>query len=193
MRLYINLAGQTQPLVVGGAQEFVDTEDFIVAMKKFAKPCGNVDNMFIDFENTQIPIAHVSEIRVLAQMAAAYQNACLAQNLSSQKDLYRNTYTSSECLNIDDNNISRSNEMQDTNKDTNKDTKKYSTIKVKKSCIKKSRSPEQESANNKNLLGTWDEEMHGERLVYDANYEMNEDLVPWLMNPGAWEEKYGLY
>ena len=88
MRVYTKCGSLTQPLLVGRAQEFVDTEDFILVMKKFVKPCGNVDNMFIDFENTQIPVSNVSEIRVIAQMAAAYQNACLAQNLSNQRDLY---------------------------------------------------------------------------------------------------------
>jgi hypothetical protein len=40
---------------------------------------------------------------------------------------------------------------------------------------------------------SWDEDVHGERVVYDTTYEMNENLVPWLMRPGEWEDKYGLY
>jgi hypothetical protein len=40
---------------------------------------------------------------------------------------------------------------------------------------------------------SWDEEIHGDRLVFDANYEMNENLVPWLMRPNEWEDKYGCY
>jgi hypothetical protein len=185
MLLYTYNGRQTQPLVVGGAQEFVDTEDFILAMKKFAKHSGNVDNMFIDFENTHIPVAHASEFRVIAQMAAAYQNACLAQNLSSQKDLYHNTYESREC--IDD--------IDSCRNDSIDNKQEYSTVKVKKSFIKnkKSKYPAHESSKTKKSDATWDEEMHGEQVVYDVNYEMNEDLVPWLMNPGAWEEKYGLY
>ena len=39
----------------------------------------------------------------------------------------------------------------------------------------------------------WDEELHGERVVFDSTFEINEDLVPWLMNPENWEEKYGMY
>jgi len=38
----------------------------------------------------------------------------------------------------------------------------------------------------------WDEELNGERVVYDSSYEINEDLVPWKMEKD-WEEKYGLY
>jgi hypothetical protein len=38
----------------------------------------------------------------------------------------------------------------------------------------------------------WDEELKGDRRVYDASFEMNEDLVPWKTDKD-WEEKYGLY
>jgi hypothetical protein len=64
----------------------------MLAMTKYVKPGGNVHNMYVDFENTQIPLMHISEIRVLSQMAAAYHNACLAQNLSGEKDLYGMPY-----------------------------------------------------------------------------------------------------
>ena len=39
----------------------------------------------------------------------------------------------------------------------------------------------------------WDDELHGEQVVFDPTFEINEDLVPWVMNPEKWEEKYGLY
>jgi hypothetical protein len=35
----------------------------------------------------------MTEIRVLVQMAAGYHNACLAQNLAGEKDLYGMSYT----------------------------------------------------------------------------------------------------
>ena len=40
---------------------------------------------------------------------------------------------------------------------------------------------------------SWDEEVHGDRVIYDTTYEMNENLVPWLMRPTEWEDKYGFY
>jgi len=170
-----------QPLVVGGAQEFVDTEDFILVMKKFVKPCGNVHNMFIDFENTQIPVSNISEVRVIAQMAAAYQNACLAQNLSTQKDLYGNNYVSNACNDSGNTDTNIANDINEA---------QYTTVKHKKNFIKKSKKSEAQKALSNN---EWDEEMHGEQIVYDVNYELNENLVPWLMDPTAWEEKYGYY
>ena len=38
-------------------------------------------------------------------------------------------------------------------------------------------------------LSESDAEVHGEQVVYDATYEMNEDLVPWNMEHG---KKLGL-
>jgi hypothetical protein len=184
MRLYVRCGKLNQCLLVGDAQQFVDTEDFILVMKKFVKPCGNVDNMFIDFENTQIPVSNVSEIRVIAQMAAAYQNACLAQNLTDQRDLYGNNYG------LEESDSGKTNTNKNIVNDVNKAL--YTTVKHKKKFIKNkdTMSSEGKKTSDKN---TWDEEMHGEQIVYDVHYEMNEHLVPWLMDPTAWEEKYGLY
>lgn len=41
----------------------------------------------------------------------------------------------------------------------------------------------------------WDEELLGERLVFDDKYEMNEDLVPWKQERrNDWNiERWGLY
>lgn len=36
----------------------------------------------------------------------------------------------------------------------------------------------------------WDEELHGDQVVYDATYEQNEELVPWLMHKDA-DEVFG--
>ena len=44
----------------------------------------------------------------------------------------------------------------------------------------------------KQVEENWDEEVKGDRTVYDASFEMNEDLVPWKTDKD-WEEKYGLY
>ena len=87
MRLLVRKGTSQRPLFVGKTQEYVDTEDFICAMMQHAKPCGSINNVFVDFENTQILVSHVAEVRVVAQLAAAYYNATLAQNLSCQKDL----------------------------------------------------------------------------------------------------------
>lgn len=88
MRLFIRKGRSSHPVYVCSSQQFVDSEDYMFAMTKYVKPCGSVHNMYIDFENTNIPVTNVSEIRVLSQMAAAYHNASLAQNLAGERDLY---------------------------------------------------------------------------------------------------------
>jgi hypothetical protein len=37
-----------------------------------------------------------------------------------------------------------------------------------------------------------DEQVNGDRMVHDASFDMNKDLVPWKTNE-RWAEKFGLY
>jgi len=83
------------PVFVPEVQSFVDTEDVLKAMSQHIKPDGLIHNMFIEFENTNIPVYSQDECRIVAHMAAAYHNACLAKTLSSEKDLYGKSYTQS--------------------------------------------------------------------------------------------------
>jgi hypothetical protein len=105
-------------------------------------------------------------------MAAAYHNACLAKTLSSEKDLYGKSYTPSNNLDSED---------------------KLFWINQNETEKIKTNNSRNKNKTEKNSDTEWDEELHGERLVYDATFEMNANLVPWLMRPGDWEEKYGMY
>ena len=190
MRLLVKKGKLQRPLFVGKAQQYVDTEDFICAMMQHAKPGGAINNVFIDFENTQILVSNVAEVRVVAQMAAAYYNATLAQNLSCQKDLYGMPYTN-------------------TPTDATKSTPVAGAVECANKAVKSvtgpprtagrsgrnyhKHAPKQQQKPVQQQEPGWDEEMHGDRLVYDDTYEINEHLVPWLMNPDKWEERYGLY
>jgi len=176
------------------AQQFVDSEDFMIAMRKHVRSGGNVHNMYVEFENTQIPVTHISEIRVLSQMAAAYHNSCLAQNLSGEKDLYGKPYDTTKWPEIkteeEDNTWSEAVSFVT-------DRKKIHNFTTSKDKSKKSResreSGERRDKSQKSEQMEWDEDMHGERVVFDSTFEVNEHLVPWLMDPDNWEEKYGMY
>lgn len=199
MRLVVRKGTSQRPLFLGKTQEYVDTEDFICAMMQHAKPCGSINNVFVDFENTQILVSNVAEVRVVAQLAAAYYNATLAQNLSCQKDLYGTPYTQAETpsgalekpraptctpgasakqAGADAANVKCTVAISPS--------ARTAGLSGRNSHKKTYRRREQQNA-------VWDEEMHGDRIVYDNTYEINEHLVPWLMNPEQWEEKYGLY
>jgi hypothetical protein len=172
----------------------------MLAMTKHVKAGGNVHNMYVDFENTQIPVTHISEIRVLSQMAAAYHNACLAQNLATEKDLYGMPYDAAKWPEIETE--ERVAECSDIVADKGDDTvtDRSHDVKVKR----KQRADQSVRAIRSTALGPpqqqqkstethWDEELHGERLVFDSSFEINEHLVPWLMDPDNWTEKYGMY
>ena len=179
-------------LLISDTQSFVDTEDVLHAMYKHVRENGLVENMFIEFENTKIPICHESELRIVAHMATAYYNACLAKTLSSEKDLSGNSYTPHTSphtsphtpRNLD-------NKLDSEDKFFFPETNKTQTQKNKNR--NKKRLVQESNVSCEENTGVWDEEKQGDRLVYDASYQMNEDLVPWLMNPEEWQEKYGLY
>ena len=62
-------------------------------MHRFVLANGTVNNVYIEFENTKVPVSHVNEIRVVAQLASAYHNTVLESALKGEKDLYGNSYT----------------------------------------------------------------------------------------------------
>jgi hypothetical protein len=168
MRLFVRKGSSVVPVFVCATQTFVETEDFIQAMLKYAKPFGAIDNIYVDFENTKVPVSDVSEIRVLAQMTAAYYNASLAQNLAADKDLYGMSYTPEA--------------WPHTNTEE---------------CDIPMPLPSSVTERAKNVKcsvpNSWDDELHSDQVVFDPTFEINEDLVPWVVQPDKWEDKYGFY
>jgi hypothetical protein len=188
MKLYLKKNNIITPVFAGGAQEFVDCEDYMLAISKHVKPSGKIKHMFIEFENTKIPVTDKSEIRVLSQMAAAYHNACLAHNLQYERDLYGLLYSKQEIQQtLETPEITEKLEQSEKREENrgNRHTEKPKSYKPNVQKRKKDR----DSPSTKD----WAEELHGARLVYDENYQLNEALVPWLMDARAWEDKYGLY
>ena len=106
------------------------------------------------------------EIRIIAQLASSYHNAVVYANLKGEKDLYGNSYTPDEWP-----------EPQPISSDM-----PQTKIEVTRGNF----------AHNDLTGKHWDEELKGDRVVYDSSYELNEDLVPWKMDKD-WEERYGLY
>jgi len=157
MRVFVKDDALWKPLFASESY-FVDTETFMREMHRYVLPDGNVNHMYVDFENAKVPVSNVEEIRVVARLASAYQNSALETALKGEKDLYGKSYTANEW------------------------------VKPKPANVGKSKTPKPKKKNT----GEWDEEMLGEQTVYDASFEMNEDLVPWKTDKD-WEEKYGLY
>ena len=172
MRVFVKDQALWKPLFASDTS-FVDTEAFMREMHRFVLPDGKVNNMYIDFENTRVPVSHVDEIRVVARLASAYQNAVLESALKGEKDVYGNSYTQNEWVQP---------------KLARACKKNVPGAKGHKTKSSGSSTP----GIQKHTEEHWDEEMKGDRTVYDASFEMNEDLVPWKTDK-EWEEKYGLY
>lgn len=50
------------------------------------------------------------------------------------------------------------------------------------------------SDNSADETSSWDDEAHGDRLVYDASYELNSELTPWnLASQDETDEVFGFY
>jgi hypothetical protein len=176
MRVFVKENTLWKPLCVSNTS-FVDTDEFMKEMHRFVLANGTVNNVYIVFENTKVPVSHVNEIRVVAQLASAYHNTVLESALKGEKDLYGNSYTP---------NVWPAPQL------VRPDTAQTATeVPGKKNHkTKSSLSNRQRKENEKGEY--WDEELKGDRRVYDASFEMNEDLVPWKTDKD-WEEKYGLY
>lgn len=146
------------------SQTFCDTEDVLELLHGHARNNEVVDEMFIDFENMKIPICHPSEFRVIAQLAAAYNNSLIEQNLRYEKDLCGRPYTrlqpAPENTDATDATAAEPPGAQDGTA-----TKNSMTETPLQSA------PAQE----------WDEEMHGAQVVYDDTYEQHAELDPWVM------------
>jgi hypothetical protein len=65
MLLFTGNGNSRLPVWVPPIQAYVDTEDVLKAMSKHIQVTGLIDNMFIEFENTKIPICSQHECILL--------------------------------------------------------------------------------------------------------------------------------
>ena len=138
MRVFVKENTLWKPLCVSNTS-FVDTDEFLKEMHRFVLANGTVNNVYIVFENTKVPVSHVNGLS---------HNSSVQIRLRTDVPGKKNHKTKSSLSN------------------------------------------RQRKENEKGEY--WDEELKGDRRVYDASFEMNEDLVPWKTDKD-WEEKYGLY
>jgi len=133
-------------------------------MQEHVAADGLVDTLYIEFENMRIPVCHEAELRIVAQLAAAYNNAIIEQNIRCQKDLYSQPYS-------------------------------QATREVPEP-VSPASSPCQLTRELTHNLSTamdklWDEEMHGEQVVYDEHYEQNADIDPFMLVKTLRAAKFG--
>lgn len=134
----------------------------------------------IDFAGEYIPIETDAEIRIVSALVCSYHNACVRENLQDQT--YEPYIEDSE---------REEESIKDGEELTALDTQGWAVCVAKNYSVKRPKTHPDERSNQEN----WDEELLGERVVFDSSFEMNEDLVPWKQDRFShWgEEKWGMY
>ena len=161
MRIFLRLSNQALHL---SSQTFCETEDILELMEQYVKTNGLVDTLYVEYLNMKIPICDRNEFRIVAQMAAAYNNSIIEENLRCQRDLANEPY-------IYEAETKRKNEI-------------FSLMASEETL--------ETLEDSKAVLDTeWNEELHGVQVVYDKEYEQNEDLIPWLLFKEKRAQKFG--
>ena len=159
MPMGIPLGPKSYKPIVMSTQTFVMASDLLKQLKTHVQKNGNIDTLFVQMDNTNIPIKHENELDLVSKMAVAYHNSLLETNVKCQKDLYGNSYTQ---LSTDED------KLENFDNFILSDSDQYSDAE------------------------SWDSEVDGDRVVYDASFEQNADLVPWEMHCEDKEERFGL-
>ena len=148
-------------------QTFVTKHDILEQIERFIAADGSIETVFLEVEGTNIPVTHRSELEIVAKIATAYHNALIQNQCKCQLDLYSIPYINDERETNDSNFGNDEFSMENTN--------------------------QLQHTNAETEIDSWDEEMHGEQLVFDASYELNADLVPWNGHDEETEERFGSY
>ena len=184
------------------AQQTVDAENILAMLNKHVNPDGTVDTVFVEFENEQLPVSSEAELPILSKMAALYHNALIAEACKRELDLYNripdfDTIDDSQNINnqrllsFDNTNDDTSNAVHSTSNNV------YSNSATHQECLHDQNDINVTMADYSEASEltprSWDEEELGEQRVFDATWEMNEDLLPWNLNDVETEERFGSY
>jgi hypothetical protein len=180
-------AGAAWSLLSLGPQTFHSTQELLDRMQKHVAADGCVHGLCVDFENTRVHIREARELWIVASLAAAYNNSLTAQQLQYEADLYGRTYAPGEERAASAGAAPAGPDSAREGQDT------LFTAVASKKRNKKSTGKGQEAAacSNKQQKADWDEELLGDRFIYDPEYEQNENIVPWNVRDS--EERWGWY
>ena len=168
------------------SQQTVDAEFVLAMLNKHVNPDGTVDTVFVEFENERLPVSSEAELPILSKMAALYHNALIAEACKRELDLYNRIpdfEASNDLLHTNDQGLSSGSEYN------------YDTSNTANSALNDRVTNTMASTSEVSNLTprSWDEEELGEQRVFDATWEMNEDLLPWNLNNVDTEEQFGSY
>lgn len=163
-----------------------DVEERVLSMLERHANTLPVLKLGVVFCNQFVPVSTPDEVRLACVLVCAHHNELVRGNVGDATyGPYMNDvdYESKRKLHVNATEDAKTHgwavvATRSVRKDVGKDVR-----------IKRVATPTKTAADQ------WDEELHGERVVYDETFEMNEDLVPWNMERHTdWAiEKYGYY
>ena len=179
-------SGAVWSLLAVSPQTFHTTQELCDRMQKHVAGDGCVHGFCVDFENTRVHIRNAHELWIVAALTTAYNNSLTAQQLQYDADLYGRAYAPGAAPE----------DAAPAKPDASFSAALSKKIK-QKSRRRAAEAPEAQVHTHAQTRDTqqreaaWDEELLGDRFIYDAAYEQNEDIVPW--NVRETEERWGWY
>lgn len=148
--------------------------DVCAKLGKYVKP-GSARLLLVDFAGEYIPVRTDDELRIVSMLACAYHNQLVRANV--QDPTYEPYKPPPETG------------AWQTQKS------KWRVRRVQASEPEPPQPPQPPPPPPPQPQAEWDEELLGERVVFDQSFEMNEDLVPWKQERrNDWNiERWGLY
>ncbi len=145
-------------------QTLCTDKDVLSLMQKHVASDNSVDGLHVVYEGERVHLTQVEELPLVAKLAAAYNNALVEEHFKHQKALDGTPY---------------GREKQDEHVDKEQCTHAHKTSSnTSKTALKQPQA-------------AWDEELHGDRYVFDATFEQHEDLLPW--HDSRQDERFGWY
>ena len=133
-------------------QTLCTADDVLRLMQKHVASDNSVHGLHVVFEGERVHLTRVEELLIVAKLAAAHNNALVEEHFKHEKGLDGKPY-------------GREQEDEKVHKEQRTHNEKTLSNTSKKAL-------KQPQAN-------WDEELHGDRYVFDAAFEQHEDLLPW--------------
>lgn len=154
------------------AQSVYDAEDVEKMLEPHVRCDGNIDTVFLEFEDEHIPVSHRGELRLVARLAAAYHNSLVHQNLGTKPG--------------------------EADPDAQEAASCASCASFASCAAQSGTAPADDASTAFHSLESgdseWDEAEYGDRCYNDQEFEMNEDLgQPWLETGEAAEERWGIW
>lgn len=164
MKLYST--SRKKPRVSLSAGTCYNWEEIYAITEPHIRADGCIYTLAVDFEGETFPLSHMSELPLVCKLVCAYHNALVKERIGKAYGAYYDP-------------------------DADLDTGDFDTSDLDAGDDKDCASG---TPNVDSTCKEWDEELLGDRRVYDTEYEINAHLVPWNIGSNKKTlDKFGMY